>query len=118
VILATRDDAEGRACAEIIHAVTAAVDHAGGTVAVGVGEPSSDLSSGYRQAVACPTLAVGDGSTARTLYADALVPLRFVLDSPDLTHVRAVVLRALGALAADDGHTRTELFSTVRRPGC
>jgi DNA-binding PucR family transcriptional regulator len=37
-----------------------------------------------------------------------------VLDSPDLTHVRAIVLRALGALAADDGHTRTELFSTVR----
>jgi sugar diacid utilization regulator/GAF domain-containing protein len=114
VILAPRDDAEGRACAAIIHAVTAAVERAGGVVAVGVGEPSSDLSSGYRQAVACATLAAAEGSATRTLHADALGPLRFVLDSPDLTHVRGIVRRALGALAAEDGHTRTELFSTLR----
>jgi sugar diacid utilization regulator len=114
VILAPRDDAEGRACAAIIHAVTAAVERAGGTVAVGVGEPSSDLSSGYRQAVACATLAGAEGGTTRVLHADALGPLRFVLDSPDLTHVRGIVRRALGPLAADDGHTRTELFSTLR----
>ena len=48
------------------------------------------------------------------LHADSLGPLRFVLDSPDLTHVRGIVRRALGPLAADDGHTRTDLFTTLR----
>jgi sugar diacid utilization regulator len=114
VILAPRDDAEGRACRAIIQAVTAAVERAGGVVAVGVGEPSTDLSSGYRQAVACATLAAGEASTTRVVHADALGPLRFVLDSPDLSHVRGIVRGALGALAADDGHTRTELLSTLR----
>jgi sugar diacid utilization regulator len=114
VILAPRDDGEGQACAAVIHAVTAAVERAGGVVAVGVGEPSSDLSSGYRQAVACATLAAAEGSATRVLHADALGPLRFVLDSPDLTHVRGIVHDALGALASDNGHTRTELLATLR----
>ncbi|MGH2884244.1 MAG: GAF domain-containing protein, partial [Solirubrobacteraceae bacterium] len=114
VILAPRDDAEGRACGAIIHAVTAAVERAGGIVAVGVGEPSSDLLSAYRQAVACATLAAAEAGTTRVLHAEALGPLRFVLDSPDLTHIRGIVRRALGALVADDHQTRTELFSTLR----
>jgi sugar diacid utilization regulator/putative methionine-R-sulfoxide reductase with GAF domain len=114
VILAPRDDAEGRACAAIIHAVTAAVERAGGAVAVGVSEPSTDLASGYRQAVACATLAAANGETTRTLHADALGPLRFVLDSPDLTHVQTIVRNALGPLTTNDGHTRTELLATLR----
>ncbi len=114
VILAPRDDAEGQACAAIIHAVTAAIERAGGVVAVGVSEPSTDLASGYRQAVACATLAAANGETTRILHADALGPLRFVLDSPDLTHVHAIVRGALGALATDHGHTRTELLATLR----
>ena len=114
VILAPRDDAEGRACAAIIHAVTAAVERAGGVVAVGVGEPGTDLPLGYRQAVACATLAAGECSRTRTLHADALGPLRFVLDYPDLTHVRGIVRAALGPFANDHGQARTELFSTLR----
>ena len=37
-----------------------------------------------------------------------------MLDSPDLTHIRGIVRRALGALVADDHQTRTELFATLR----
>jgi len=114
VILAPRDDAEGRACAAIIHAVTAAVERAGGVVAVGVAEPGTDLSLGYRQAVACATLAAGASLTTRTLHADALGPLRFVLDYPDLTHVRGIVRGALGPFAADRRAAGTELFATLR----
>jgi sugar diacid utilization regulator/uncharacterized protein YigA (DUF484 family) len=114
VILAPRDDAEGRASAAIIHGVIAAVERAGGVVAVGVAEPSSNLSLGYRQAVACATLAASEGRTTRTLHADALGPLRFVLDYPDLTHVRGIVDRALGPFAHNGGQTRGELFATLR----
>lgn len=114
VILAPRDDAEGQACGAIIHAVTAAVERAGGTVAVGVGEPTGDLSVGYRQAMACATLAACDGTTTRTLQADALGPLRFVLDYPDSTHVRGIVRGALGAFAGGRGPARPELFATLR----
>jgi sugar diacid utilization regulator/GAF domain-containing protein len=114
VILAPRDDAEGRACGAIIHLVTAAVERTGGVVAVGVGEPACDLSLGYRQAVACATLAGSEGSATRVLHADALGPLRFVLDYPDSTHVRGIVRRALGPLAADRAQARTELFATLR----
>ena len=70
---------------------------------------SADLGTAYRQAVACTRLAPLGG----VLHAERLGPLRFILDAPDLSQVRAVVNEQLGPLLAYEGG-RSDLVATLR----
>ena len=66
--------------------------------------PATDLATAYRQAVACTRLAVA--RRRRRLHAERLGPLRFLLDAPDVSQVRAVVHEQLGPLLAHEGARR------------
>jgi DNA-binding PucR family transcriptional regulator len=101
VILAARD------AGPVVRAIAAAADRHGVSVAIGVSDVCSDLASAHRQAVACIRLG-GD----RVLHAEELGPLRFLLDAPDVSQVRAVVNEQLGPLLAHDG--RADLLATLR----
>jgi sugar diacid utilization regulator/GAF domain-containing protein len=105
VVLAARD------AEPVIGAVTAAADRRGVTLAIGVSDVCDHLATGYRQAVACTRLALarGDG----VLRAEQLGPLRFLLDAPDLSQVRAVVREQLGPLLSYEGG-RSDLLATLR----
>ena len=78
---------------------------------LGVSDATTDLSLAYKQAAACARLAQarGDG----VVRADQLGPLRFLLDAPDVSQVRAVVHEQLGPLLAYE-HGRTDLLATLR----
>ncbi len=94
----------------IVRAVTAAAERQGiTTLAIGVSDVSDDLGTAYRQAIACTRLAPAGG----VLHAERLGPLRFILDAPDLSQVRAVVTEQLGPLLAYDGG-RSDLVATLR----
>jgi DNA-binding PucR family transcriptional regulator len=69
------------------------------------------LPSAYRQATACAHLAGSRGGG--TVRADELGPLRFLLDAPDISQVRAAVAEQLGPLLAQ-APGRTDLLATLR----
>jgi DNA-binding PucR family transcriptional regulator len=105
IVLAARD------AAPVVRAVTAAADRHGITVAVGVSAVCADLATAHRQAVACTRLARDGGDPV--IHAERLGPLRFMLDAPDVSQVRAVVDEQLGPLLAYDGG-RSDLLGTLR----
>ena len=95
----------------VVRAVTAAAARRGIAAAVGVSDLSTDLTTAHRQAAACARLALTEGDLV--LHAERLGPLRFLLDAPDLSQVRAVVAEQLGPLLdADPG--RSDLLGTLR----
>ena len=96
VVLATRD--------------AEAVVHALPGLALGVSAATTDLPAAYRQAAACLRLAVARGGGV--VHAHSLGPLRFLLDAPDISQVRAVVVEQLGPLLAHEG--RADLLATLR----
>jgi GAF domain-containing protein len=100
VVLAARD------AEPVVRAVSAAAP-----VAIGVSDASTDLSSAYKQAGACARLALSRGEGV--VRADQLGPLRFLLDAPDVSQVRAVVLEQLGPLVALS-NGRADLLATLR----
>jgi len=105
IVLAARD------AEPIVRSVTAAADRRGIAVAIGVSDVCSDLTTAHRQATACARLALTEGNLV--LRAERLGPLRFLLDAPDISQVRAVVAEQLGPLLdADRG--RSDLFGTLR----
>ena len=95
----------------VVRAVTAAADRRGVALAIGVSDVCHDLSTAHRQAIACTRLALSDGN--RVIHAERLGPLRFLLDAPDLSQVRAVVTEQLGPLLNHDGG-RADLLATLR----
>jgi DNA-binding PucR family transcriptional regulator len=102
VVLAARD------AEPAVRAITGAADRHGITVAIGVSDVCPDLATAHRQAVACIRLG-GD----RVLHAERLGPLRFLLDAPDVSQVRAVVREQLGPLLDYEGG-RSDLLGTLR----
>jgi DNA-binding PucR family transcriptional regulator/putative methionine-R-sulfoxide reductase with GAF domain len=99
VVLAARD------AESVVRAVTAA---GGEQLAIGVSDVCADLGTAHRQATACARLAPAGG----VVHAQRLGPLRFLLDAPDVSQVRAVVLEQLGPVLDHDG--RTDLLATLR----
>jgi sugar diacid utilization regulator/GAF domain-containing protein len=95
----------------VVRSITAAADRQGVTLAIGVSDGSGDLAIAHRQSVACARLALTEAN--RVVRAERLGPLRFMLDAPDVSQVRAVVHEQLGPLLVyDDG--RSDLFATLR----
>jgi hypothetical protein len=78
----------------VVRVVTAAADRRGVTLAIGVSDVCDGLGTAYRQAVSCTRLALAGGQGV--LHAERLGPLRFLLDAPDVSQVRAVVHEQLG----------------------
>lgn len=78
--------------------------------ALGVSDATTDFALGYKQAVACARLAAARGGGV--VRASQLGPLRFVLDAPDVEHVRAVVAEQLGPVVGHNG--RADLLETLR----
>jgi DNA-binding PucR family transcriptional regulator/putative methionine-R-sulfoxide reductase with GAF domain len=110
VVLAARDGDD----AEVLRAITAAAARRGLVVAVGVSDAyavAASLPTAYRQAAACARLALSRGGGV--VRADQLGPLRFLLDAPDVSQVRAVVQEQLGPLVALESG-RTDLLATLR----
>jgi hypothetical protein len=105
VLLAARD------AEPAVRAVTGAAERQGVALAIGVSDVCGDFATAYRQAVACARLASGEGE--RVVHAERLGPLRFLLDAPDVSQIRAVVAEQLGPLLAHDGG-RADLLSTLR----
>jgi DNA-binding PucR family transcriptional regulator len=105
IVLAARD------AEPVVRAVTAAADRRGIAVAIGVSDVCSDLTTARRQAAACARLALSEGNLV--LHAERLGPLRFLLDAPDISQVRAVVAEQLGPLFNSD-HGRSDLLGTLR----
>ena len=95
----------------VVRAVTAAADRHDVTLAIGVSDVCDDLGTAYRQAVACTRLAPAEGQGV--LHAQRLGPLRFLLDAPDVSQVRAVVNEQLGPLLVYEGG-RSDLLATLR----
>jgi GAF domain-containing protein len=100
VVLAARD------AEPVIRAITAATP-----AALGVSDATTDLAVAYKQAAACAQLAHARGGGV--VRAEQLGPLRFLLDAPDISQVRAVVNEQLGPLLACD-QGRTDLLATLR----
>jgi DNA-binding PucR family transcriptional regulator len=105
VVLAARD------AESVVRAVTAAAERKGVTLAIGVSDICDHLATAYRQAVACTRLALAGGDGV--LHAERLGPLRFLLDAPDVSQVRAIVNEQLGSLLAYEGG-RSDLLATMR----
>jgi sugar diacid utilization regulator/GAF domain-containing protein len=105
VLLAARD------AEPVVRAITAAADRQGIPMAVGVSDGSGDFAVAHRQSIACARFAVTEGT--RIVYAERLGPLRFLLDAPDVSQVRAVVHEQLGPLLDYDGG-RSDLLGTLR----
>jgi DNA-binding PucR family transcriptional regulator/putative methionine-R-sulfoxide reductase with GAF domain len=105
VLLAARD------AEPVVRAITAAADRHGVTVAIGVSDGSGDFTIAHRQSMACARLALSEGN--RVIHAARLGPLRFMLDAPDVSQVRAVVHEQLGSLLDYDGG-RSDLVGTLR----
>jgi putative methionine-R-sulfoxide reductase with GAF domain len=103
VLLAARDPAP------VVRSVTAAAGRGGIALAIGVSDVCADLATAHRQATACARLA----PAGRVVHAERLGPLRFLLDAPDLSQVRAVVLEQLAPLLEYDGG-RSNLLATLR----
>src|SRR4051794_6831653 len=95
VLLAARD------AEPVVRAITSAADRHGVTVAIGVSDGSGDFTIAHRQSMACARLALSEGN--RVIHAERLGPLRFMLDAPDVSQVRAVVHEQLGSLLDYDG---------------
>jgi DNA-binding PucR family transcriptional regulator len=100
VVLAARD------AEPVIRAITAAAP-----VALGLSDATADLALGYKQAAACAQLAFARGGGV--VRAEQLGPLRFLLDAPDVSQVRAVVTEQLGPLLSYE-RGRTDLLATLR----
>jgi sugar diacid utilization regulator/putative methionine-R-sulfoxide reductase with GAF domain len=114
VVLAARADGDDAAARGILKAMTAAAESRAMRVAIGVSEPSRDLAAAYRQAIACARLGHAREDGVAVVHADALGPLRFLLDAPDLGQVRALVAEQLGPLVEHEDHARTDLMATLR----
>ena len=82
VVLAARD------AEPVVRAVTAAAEREGVTLAIGVSDVCDDLATAYRQAV---RLRAARAAAGGVVHAERLGPLRFMLDAPDVSQVRAVV---------------------------
>jgi hypothetical protein len=94
-----------------VEAIVTAAEREGVALALGVSDVCADLATAHRQAAACARLALTEGS--RVLRAERLGPLRFLLDAPDSSQVRAVVAEQLGPLLAHSG-SRADLLATLR----
>ncbi len=105
IVLAARD------AEPVVRAVTTAADRRGIAVAIGVSDVCADLATAHRQAVACTRLAQSGGD--HVVHAGRLGPLRFLLDAPDVSQVRAVVQEQLGPLLNHD-RGRSDLLGTLR----
>ena len=96
----------------VVRAVTAAADRRGVAVAIGV---SDVLRRPRDRPPAGGGLRPAGARRAATacVHAERLGPLRFLLDAPDVSQVRAVVAEQLGPLLDyDDG--RSDLLATLR----
>jgi DNA-binding PucR family transcriptional regulator len=122
VVLAARDGDEEA----VARAVTAAAERRGIAIALGMSDTcavavaaaagsrsrgAGDVPGAYRQAVACARLALSRGEGV--VRAERLGPLRFMLDAPDVSQVRAVVEEQLGPVVAYE-HGRADLLATLR----
>jgi DNA-binding PucR family transcriptional regulator/putative methionine-R-sulfoxide reductase with GAF domain len=95
-------------------AAAVAAPHAaapGAATAAAAPRAAAPLSAAFRQAAACAHLAGSRGGGV--VGTDQLGPLRFLLDAPDLSQVRAVVREQLGPVLAHSGG-RTDLLATLR----
>jgi sugar diacid utilization regulator/GAF domain-containing protein len=105
VLLAARD------AEPVVRAITAAADRQRISLAIGVSDDCGDFAIAHRQSMACARLALSEGKSV--VYAERLGPLRFMLDAPDVSQVRAVVHEQLGPLLPHDGG-RPDLLGTLR----
>ncbi len=114
VVLVAREGDEDAACASLIYSIATAAEKAGSVLAIGLAEPGAEIPVGYRQAMACARLVRGDATVTRSLAAERLGALRFVLDVPDVSHVKRIVGAQLSPLAERASGDRAELFATLR----
>ena len=105
VVLAARD------AEPVVRAITAAADRRRPSRSASA-TSTTDFGTATSQAVACARLAPA-ARPAACVRAQRLGPLRFLLDAPDVSQVRAVVNEQLGPLLAHEGG-RADLLATLR----
>ena len=113
VVLAVTPDGDGDA-AEKAARLRERASRAGMATRGGISAEGSDLRRAHGQARAALRFAEAAGSTSFVDYAE-LGPLRFLLDTPDLGELRALVVGELEPLAAYDRHEGSgQLMETLR----
>jgi sugar diacid utilization regulator len=100
--------------AAILIDIRKAVEAREATLSVGVSRLSGDFKAAQREATAALELARRGNGTDGVMYSDDLGPLRFVLDSPDLTHAQEMVRHQLGPLLDHDAENRSPLLPTLK----
>jgi sugar diacid utilization regulator/putative methionine-R-sulfoxide reductase with GAF domain len=98
----------------IIGDIREAVEQREATLAVGVSRLAGDFGAAQREATAALQLAKRGSGTDGVMHSDDLGPLRFVLDSTDLTHAEEMVHQQLGPLIDHDATKKAPLMPTLR----
>jgi sugar diacid utilization regulator len=100
--------------AAIIADIREAVEQREATLTVGVSRLAGDFGAAQREATAALQLAKRGSGTDGVMHSDDLGPLRFVLDSTDLTHAEEMVRQQLGPLIDHDEAKKSPLLPTLR----
>lgn len=100
--------------AAIIADVREAVGQREASLAVGISRLAGDFGAAQREATASLQLAKRGSGTDGVMHSDDLGPLRFVLDSTDLTHAEEMVRQQLGPLIDHDANRKSPLMPTLR----
>lgn len=100
--------------AAIIGDIRAAVGRREASLGVGISRLAEDFGAAQREATACLRLGQRGGGSDEVVRSDDLGPLRFVLDSNDLSHADEMVRRQLGPLIDHDATKKAPLVPTLR----
>jgi sugar diacid utilization regulator/putative methionine-R-sulfoxide reductase with GAF domain len=98
----------------ILGDIREAVGQREASLAVGISRLAGDFGAAQREATAALQLAKRGNGTDGVMHSDDLGPLRFVLDSTDLTHAEEMVRQQLGPLIDHDAARKSPLMPTLR----
>lgn len=98
----------------IIADIREAVERREAKLAVGISRLADQFGAAQREATACLRLAQRGNGNDGVMRSDDLGPLRFVLDSTDLTHADEMIRQQLGALIEHDATKKAPLLPTLR----
>lgn len=100
--------------AAILGDIRGAVEQREAALTVGVSRLADDFGAAQREATAALGLAKRGSGADGVMHSDDLGPLRFVLDSTDLTHAEEMVRQQLGPLLDHDAAKKSPLIPTLR----
>jgi DNA-binding PucR family transcriptional regulator len=115
VLVALRDDG-GEGARRLLEELQRAARRGGTPFIGGLSGPRVELSLALREAEGALAMAVSSAGNDRDILVghEDLGPLRFLLDAPDTTEMRAMVRDVLGPLAEHDARRRADLLNTLR----